>query len=57
MDLLQRLCFRIPIIQIAATSETPIDTIDEYLQKALAKSTYSRRKPNVIEILTFALGE
>lgn len=57
MELLQRLCFRIPIIQIAARSEIPIDTIDECLQKALAKSTYMRRKANVLEVLAFALGE
>lgn len=57
MELLQRLCFRIPIIQIAAVSETPTDAIDECLQKTLAKSTYMRRKSNVLEVLAFALGE
>lgn len=57
MELLQRLCFRIPIIQIAAISETPTDAIDECLQKTLAKSTYIRRKSNVLEVLAFALGE
>ena len=57
MELLQRLCFRIPIIQIAAKSETPVDIIEEYLQKTLAKSTYIRRRSNVLEVLAFALGE
>lgn len=57
MELLQRLCFRIPIIQIAVTSETPIITIDECLQKILAKSTFMRRRSNVLEVLAFALGE
>lgn len=57
MDLLQRLCFRIPIVQIAAISESPDDVVDELLQKKLAKSTYTRRKPNVFEVLAFAFGE
>ena len=57
MELLQRLCFRIPIIQIAAKSETPVNIIEEYLQKKLAKSTYIRRRSNVLEVLAFALGE
>lgn len=57
MELLQRLCFRIPIIQIAARSETPVYTIDEFLQKTLAKSTYMRRKANVLEVLAFSFGE
>lgn len=57
MELLQRLCFRIPIIQIAVVSETPTDAVDECLQKNLAKSTYTRRKSNVLEVLAFALGE
>lgn len=57
MELLQRLCFRIPIIQIAARSATPVDTIDECLQKTLAKSTYMRRKANVLEVLAFSFGE
>ena len=57
MALLQRLCFRIPIIQIAIRSETPIAAIDECLQTTLAKSTYMRRKSNVLEVLAFALGE
>ena len=57
MELLQRLCFRIPIIQIAAVSEIPTDVIDECLQKTLAKSTYMRRRSNVLEVLAFALGE
>lgn len=57
MELLQRLCYKIPVIQKAAISETPTDVINEYLQKTLAKSTYIRRKPNVLEVLAFALGE
>lgn len=57
MELLQRLCFRIPIIQLAASSELPAEVIDECLQKNLAKSTYIRRKSNVLEVLAFALGE
>ncbi len=57
MELLQRLCFRIPIIQMAAVSETPTDTIDECLKKTLAKTTYLRRRSNVLEVLAFALGE
>lgn len=57
MELLQRLCYRVPIIQVAAVSETPTHIVDEYLQKNLAKTTYRRRKSNVLEVLAFALGE
>lgn len=57
MELLQRLCFRIPIIRVASISDAPAKLIDEYLLKALAKSTYIRRKSNVLEVMAFALGE
>lgn len=57
MELLQRLCYRIPVIQKGAISETPVDIVDECLRKTLAESTYKRRKPNVLEVLAFALGE
>ena len=57
MELLQRLCFRIPIIQIAATSEKPNIAVDECLKNNLAKTTCIRRRSNVLEVLAFALGE
>lgn len=57
MDLLQRLCFRIPIIQAAAISENPTATVEGLLAKALAESTCNRRRPNVLEVLAFTLDE
>lgn len=57
MNLLQRLCFRIPIIQVAAISENPTATVEGLLTKFLAESTRNRRRSNVLEVLAFALGE
>ena len=57
IELLQRLCFRIPIIQIAIKHCSATDAIDECMQKALAQTTYLRRRSNVLEVLAFALGE
>lgn len=57
MELLQRLCFRIPIIQAAAISENPTATVEGLLAKTLAESTRNRRRSNVLEVLAFALGE
>ena len=57
MELLQRLCFRIPIIQVAVKCCASDDAIDECMKKTLAESTYLRRRSNVLEVLAFALGE
>lgn len=57
MELLQRLCFKIPIVQAATISENPIATVEDLLAKVLAKSTRDRRRANVLEVLAFALGE
>lgn len=57
IEVLQRLCFKIPIIQVASISKDPIAKIDECLGKALAESTRDRRRANVNEILAFALGK
>lgn len=57
MDLLQRLCFRIPIIQHAVITSNPQKVIDKYLQQLLSTTTANRRRTNVMEVLAFALGE
>lgn len=57
MELLQRLCFKIPIVQAATISENPIATVEDLLAKVLAESTRDRRRANVLEVLAFALGE
>lgn len=57
IELLQRLCFRIPIIHAASVSDYPTDTVDINLKTVLAKSTFIRRRSNVLEVLAFALGE
>lgn len=57
MELLTRLCYRIPIIQMAVISDDPHKEVDYVLPKVLAESTYQRRRPNVFEILALAIDE
>ena len=57
MELLQRLCFRIPIIQHSVVTPNPKKTVDTYLSQHLSQATISRRRSNVLDILDFALGD
>ena len=57
MNLLVKLCFRIPIVQQAVIADDPYTKIDQLLHQYLAESTYLRRRSNVLEVLHFALEE
>jgi len=56
LNILQRLCYRIPVIQKAVVSGNAIDSIEESLL-LLSESTRKRRRHNVYELLSFALDE
>lgn len=56
LDLLARLCYRIPIIQRAVISKDKNESIEESLL-ALSESTRKRRRHNAYELLAYALNE
>lgn len=55
MELLTRLCYRIPFVQHAVISENPEEATIVFLQEVLAPTTYKRRISNAQEVLAFAL--
>lgn len=57
MDLLTRLCYRIPIIQISALNDDPEKTAEQHMQRVLSYSTFLRRRSNTLEVLAFALEQ
>ncbi len=52
-QLLQRLCYRVPIIQHMVTSNDPIAEMDRCLS-ILAETTRKRRRRNVLDLYAFA---
>lgn len=56
LELIARLCYRIPIIQRAVISQDRHAAIEEGLQ-TLSESTRKRRRHNAYELLDYALNE
>lgn len=53
-NLLQRLCYKVPIVQHMVTQKEPIKTLEKCLS-ILSESTQKRRYRNVLDVYAFAI--